>query len=654
MASSSRTWWRKWGTVSSLLLGTLFSATFTVADEAKSKAEKNPEKAATAKSEVGDSLREAINNELIGDEKARDEQLDALIKAHPELDTPHWLRGFMKTADGWRQDDLVEREISPAETTYRELRDKATDNMEGNRKLARYCRKNKLTDIAGGHWRRILDFNPDDAEARKALGHIRFEGVWTTKAEIDRAGDARKKFSASVVEWSKKIPGWVASWRGDNPRNKEKEKARESLLAIRDAAAVPVLYSSLAYRSEPETEFLLEILSGIPDIESTRIIAEIGVTKQSPQILEMCADELRNRDEQSYVPQLLIGLSGPITSEVKLDIVPYTRQVLYRHTFVREGQYEQQMQTFAAAHGQYWNNYHRNDHYYGMLWIDPQMDVKNRERAAVDLARIQPQVEKNNADQNAKADSIFMENAAMSMAQMMWRERQRVLQNMSIEETNNRISLLLAKIFDENNGTPEQWWKWWNNRHEQQDSRQKPLTQLVQYLVNVDVYNSQSYSQSFGSALHPSCFVAGTPVVTSQGMRPIESLKTGDVVLSQSIDTGELTWKPVICPTIRPQTDVLKLTVGDESYVCTLKHPFWKVGHGWIWAKELVEGDLIRTSSGTLPISAIEPQGKAQVHNLVVADFNTYFVGKNRLLTHDTTLRVPTLAIAPGVFAKED
>jgi hypothetical protein len=40
---------------------------------------------------------------------------------------------------------------------------------------------------------------------------------------------------------------------------------------------------------------------------------------------------------------------------------------------------------------------------------------------------------------------------------------------------------------------------------------------------------------------------------------------------------------------------------------------------------------------------------KAETYNLVVADFHTYFVGQERVLTHDVTPRRPTDATVPGL-----
>ena len=41
-----------------------------------------------------------------------------------------------------------------------------------------------------------------------------------------------------------------------------------------------------------------------------------------------------------------------------------------------------------------------------------------------------------------------------------------------------------------------------------------------------------------------SCFAAGTPVRTLDGTRPIESIRTGDQVLSRDVMTGSLEFRP--------------------------------------------------------------------------------------------------------------
>ena len=120
----------------------------------------------------------------------------------------------------------------------------------------------------------------------------------------------------------------------------------------------------------------------------------------------------------------------------------------------------------------------------------------------------------------------------------------------------------------------------------------------------------------------------------------------------QDIDTGELAFKAVLATTERPPTNLLKIQTGEHTITATRGHPFWVSGKGWLMTKELSVGDRIHTPTGTVAISAIDEAPIEKAYNLVVADFNTYFVGEDRLLVHDNTLRQPTQAIVPGLVAK--
>jgi Pretoxin HINT domain len=149
-----------------------------------------------------------------------------------------------------------------------------------------------------------------------------------------------------------------------------------------------------------------------------------------------------------------------------------------------------------------------------------------------------------------------------------------------------------------------------------------------------------------------SCFVAGTSVWTKTGQRPIESLQIGDLVLAQNVDTGELAYKPVTGRTVRPPSPILKLSLDGEELLTTRGHPFWVAGVGWRMAKELGDAAVLHAVTGSTLLAAVEPAGELEAHNLVVADFNTYFVGESGVLVHDNTPRRPTQARLPGLAAK--
>ena len=97
---------------------------------------------------------------------------------------------------------------------------------------------------------------------------------------------------------------------------------------------------------------------------------------------------------------------------------------------------------------------------------------------------------------------------------------------------------------------------------------------------------------------------------------------------------------------------MLRINLENDQITTTLGHPFWLAGKGWRMAKELESTGRLHGISGVSCVRAIEPAPEAEAYNLVVADFNTYFVGESGRLVHDNTPRRPTLAIVPGVSPK--
>ena len=134
-------------------------------------------------------------------------------------------------------------------------------------------------------------------------------------------------------------------------------------------------------------------------------------------------------------------------------------------------------------------------------------------------------------------------------------------------------------------------------------------------------------------------------------MLPIETIRAGDVVLSQDIESGELAYKPVLRTTIRPMERLIKIQVGNETFETSGGHLFWVSGQGWSRARDLESGQSLHAIDGAVPVLAVGSGDEAQTYNLVVADFSTYVVGNGKLLSHDVTDRRPTRTIVPGLAA---
>ena len=139
-----------------------------------------------------------------------------------------------------------------------------------------------------------------------------------------------------------------------------------------------------------------------------------------------------------------------------------------------------------------------------------------------------------------------------------------------------------------------------------------------------------------------SCFGAGTLVQTIDGPRNIESLRFGDLVLSQNARTGELKYQPLLAVFHNPPNATLRIQLDGDSIVATGIHRLWKSGRGWVMARELKPGDALRAIDGINVVKSIKKEKVQPVYNLRVAEGESFFVGKAGVLAHDNSPVEPT------------
>ena len=125
----------------------------------------------------------------------------------------------------------------------------------------------------------------------------------------------------------------------------------------------------------------------------------------------------------------------------------------------------------------------------------------------------------------------------------------------------------------------------------------------------------------------------------------------GDLVLAQNVETGELAYKPVLRTTVREPVELLILKAGEDRIQCTGGHNFWVPGSGWTHARKLKCLTRVHGVAGAVAVDSVRPGPTEKTYNLVVSDWNTYFVGRGKLLVHDVTLPGPTTTDLPGVKA---
>lgn len=228
--------------------------------------------------------------------------------------------------------------------------------------------------------------------------------------------------------------------------------------------------------------------------------------------------------------------------------------------------------------------------------------------------------------------------------------------NAPIRQLNSWVLPVLEEATGARNGDePDAWRAWWVN--------QIGMRQILPQLANgtstfTDVISVQprpvasqvfdqvlSVDQSIERTRLCSCFGKGTPVHTIEGIRPIEQVQMGDLVLSQDTTSGSLVYRPIVATHHNPPSKTFEVRMNGETIVSSEFHRFWLAGRGWVMARDLRVGDVIRALGQTAEVEAIDEGEVQPVYNLDVADSRSFFVGKLGALVHDNSL--PTTTITP-------
>lgn len=146
------------------------------------------------------------------------------------------------------------------------------------------------------------------------------------------------------------------------------------------------------------------------------------------------------------------------------------------------------------------------------------------------------------------------------------------------------------------------------------------------------------------------CFVAGTLIHTKDGLKKIEEIQVGDVVLSKSDVSGEMSHRRVVNTFVRQADAIYKVSFEDGTVIeTTWSHPFRtlkkdSIGQEfrientkWTQAQDLVEGDATLTAEGeTLRVNSIVVDQRGDtVYNFEVEIDHTYFVGEVGVWVHN-------------------
>jgi hypothetical protein len=561
------------------------------------------------------------------------------VDISPESSLARWQLGQVKVGDEWLSIEEAERRAAadPLQAKYLKRRESANEKPAAQLQLARWCRSNKLDEEARFHFASFLASNPNNQEAIHALGMRWHNGQLMSLEDIKDSNQDANDVKKASRQWPSRVSTWLRLL--SNKNESPPMSVINEIRAVTDTTAIPFIEKvtldfTLASKekSPGKKQLSLTFLSALKEMrgeEGTNSLLRFAVLSPFIEVRSAAITELHYRPLHDYVPTLLDGIVAPIKSAYRVLNDP-GGSVHYIHAMYREGafndwSYQRQRSILQPAEG---------------------LNAAAMSAGAniLDLA---------NVARNSRSNSISRTEArqqAQNYEQEIIAGEQKVTEeNQKNAALNERIIAVLVGTTDQNLGSePRAWWNWWQDYTDYYRGGDRP------------VYGVQDSSYAYvrppvltsGSSGSVECFAKGTPVWTKTGQRPIESLEMGDLVLSQNVNTGELRYKPVIARTLRPAGPIVQVATEDEKFLATRGHPLWVEGVGWRMTKELEDGAVLHSLAGCGRIRTVVPATDRETYNLVVADFNTYFVGASGVLAHDNTPRRPTQAKVPGVLLK--
>jgi len=559
-------------------------------------------------------VSEALHREIYGKFDQRSRLLEEAIALSPDCRTARWQSGQVFYTRKWLSADAAAAAAQNDNrlARYAVRREKTPNTIEALLDLARWCRSEGLLDQERAHLTRVLEIDPDEPNARKALGFTRVAGEWISTEEQKRTEAFEKMRAEDLAAWKSAMEQYVKSL--DSSRPSRRAYAENQIRQLQNPQAIAALEDILAPRSESAAGLAIEALSNMSDPEAALAMTRVAVETRWPSVRLAAATALKARPREQFVPALLGALVAPTRIRSELYRASGGRLVLRQMT--ERGRQDR---------------------------VQQQMIVTEYRRQA--------------APGNDGTDSL---GRALEDVQQRTETREAAARRQ--KEREERVNSRVMEVLRVSTGAdvvanPDEWWSWWNRENEiyVEDTKPVQTALLTEQVVIRDRLGFAVPGQAGGSlgslatAGTCECLAAGTLVWTETGPKAIERIRVGDRVLSQNVETGELAYKPVLKTTLRAAGPLVELDVHGEYVRTSGGHPFWVAGDGWTFARNLKAGAVLSALGEPVLLSSAKFEGQGETYNLVVADFNTYFVGRSRILSHDNTLRGATKAVVPGL-----
>jgi len=229
--------------------------------------------------------------------------------------------------------------LRPIEEQYAKIRPSYADTVQGQWAAAEWCRENHLSPQRTTHLQRIIELDPDHAQARGILGYAsingkwatqedrmtgqgyrRYEGRWRTPQEIELI-EANRNDDLAEKAWMIKIRRW-RDWLGTD----RDADGRRNILGIEDPHAVVAL-SRLLETDDVESMRLLyiETLARIGSGNAVQTLAVCSMEDPTEEVRLTCLDHLEKADNPDVIDYYVGKLQDKDNRKVILAAVALRR-----------------------------------------------------------------------------------------------------------------------------------------------------------------------------------------------------------------------------------------------------------------------------------------------------------------------------------------
>jgi hypothetical protein len=211
----------------------------------------------------------------------------------------------------------------PEQLEYERIRPTYPDTVAGQWELAEWCREHKLGEARKAHLERIIELDPEHAQARRALGYGKIAGRWVTQEQLmtERGykfykgrwvlpqeielEEQSRKVELAEKEWIRKLKRW-RGWLEDDQKS---ENARRDIAEITDPFAVKALAAALKVERNERVRILYcEALGGIGTPAALGLLIDYSLADADEDVRITALDELEKHKHPDLTAMFVKGL----------------------------------------------------------------------------------------------------------------------------------------------------------------------------------------------------------------------------------------------------------------------------------------------------------------------------------------------------------